>query len=170
MAHFDKLIKIFNAMEGGIEVTDLALDNCSIHGSLFFFLINKNTHSLTLKNVRVFEGNLVSTTARQPTPKAPAFWEDIIPVFIHQARLTHCHLEGLQDYTSSLSDERSGALAVHAEGRREVKQGLRQLYWDLCWCTWCSDPVEHSFAEVNYELRLRPDPRHQTAGPLSRQQ
>jgi hypothetical protein len=29
-----------------------------------------------------------------PLPKASTWWEDIIPIFVHQARLTHCHLEG----------------------------------------------------------------------------
>lgn len=58
MAHSDKLIEIFNATKGGIEVTELCLRNCKLRGSLFFWLIGESLHSLSLTNIHIFEGNL----------------------------------------------------------------------------------------------------------------
>jgi hypothetical protein len=73
MTHFDKLRDVFNAMEGGIEVTELIPEDCTIRGSLFFWVVNKNTHNLVLKNVRVFEGNVLTTPGEQPSPRTPAW-------------------------------------------------------------------------------------------------
>jgi hypothetical protein len=61
MTHFDKLRDVFNAMKGGIEVTELILGDRTIRGSLFFWLVNDNAHNLVLKKVRVFEGNVLTT-------------------------------------------------------------------------------------------------------------
>ena len=162
MVHLDKLRNVFNAMQGGTEVTELFLEDCHIRGSAFFWMMSEHLHSLVLKNVRVSEGNLFAASGEISTPETPAWWEDIIPVFVHQAHLSYCHLEGLEDYTSSQSAERSRALAFHAESHEKIDQGLRKLYWDLCWHTWCSDPMEQSLAELHQELRTTRTAHYQT--------
>ena len=43
-----------------------------------------------------------------------------------------------------------------------IKQGLKKLYWDLCWHTWCSDPMEQSLAELHQELAATRAARYQT--------
>jgi hypothetical protein len=159
MVHFDKLRDLFDAMKGGIEVTELILEDCTIRGSLFFWIVNENTHNLILKNVRVFEGNVFIAPGQQPSPRTPAWWEDILPVFIYQARLRYCHLEGLEDFSSSLSIDKSGLPTFHSESSMSIKKGLKELYWNLCWESWCSDPVEYTQTEIYYYWKSRPRPR-----------
>ena len=88
MVHLDKLRNVFNAMQGGTEVTELFLEDCHIRGSAFFWMVSEQLYSLVLKNVRVSEGNLFAAPGEVSTPEAPAWWEDIIPVFVHQAHAT----------------------------------------------------------------------------------
>jgi hypothetical protein len=167
MVHFDKLCSLFNTVKGGIEVTELVLEDCTIRASLFYYMMNDNTHSLILKNVRVAEGNLATTSEQPTTPQSPAWWEDVLPIFVHQARLTHCHLESLQDYSSSLAND-SGVPTFHSEGSLAIKKGLKALYWDLCWRSWCSDPIEHSLTELYHLSKAIPDPDHRQTDPEKR--
>jgi hypothetical protein len=158
MAHFDNMCNLFKNVKGGIQVAELVLEDCSVRASLFFHIINENTHSLILKNVRIAEGNLSSLLGGQPTPKTPAFWEDILPIFIHQARLTYCHLEDLKDYSSSQTINDSKVILFHSESNLAIKKGLKALFWNLCWRSWCSDPVEHSLTERYRQSRSLPSP------------
>jgi hypothetical protein len=158
MVHFDKLCNLFKNVKGGIQVTALVLEDYNIRASLFFHITNENTHSLILKNVRVAEGNLPSILGHQATPKTPAFWEDILPIFVHQAGLTYCHLEDLKDYSSSQTINDSGVILFHSESNLAIKKGLKALFWNLCWRSWCSDPIEHSLTERYYLSRSLPSP------------
>jgi hypothetical protein len=167
MAHLDKLCCVFNAVKGGIKVTELVLGDCSIRASLFYYIINDNTHSVILKNVHVAECNLPSTLGHRATPGTPGFWEDILPILVHQARLTYCHLEGLRDHSSQTIDNSEISL-FHAESNLAMKKRLKALYWDLCWRTWCSDPVEHSLTELYHLSKALPDLDHRPTGPEER--
>jgi hypothetical protein len=158
MVHFDKLRDVFNAMKGGIEVTELVLEDCSIRGSFFFWITSDNMHSLVLRNVRIFEGNVITTPGEQPSPRSPAWWEDVLPVFIYQASLRHCHLEGLEDFASGFNVNNSGVPTFHSESAMDIKKGLKELYWNLCWRSWCSDPIEYTQTETYYHWRSRPRP------------
>jgi hypothetical protein len=165
MAHFDKLCSLFNAIKGGIQVTELVLEDCSLRGSLFFHILNENTHNIILRNLRVSEGNLSPTPEHQATPEVPAWWEDVLSILVHQARLTYCHLEDLKDYSSSQTPDNSEIPISHAESNLAIKKGLKALYWDLCWRTWCSDSVEHSLTELYHLSKALPDLDHRPTDP-----
>jgi hypothetical protein len=158
MTHFDKLRDLFNAIKGGIEVTEHVLEDCSIRGSFFFWITNENMHSLVLRNVRISEGNVLTTPGEQPSPKTFAWWEDILPIFIYQARLKYCHLEGLENFSGGLTIGKSGVPTFHSESAMGIKKGLRELYWNLCWQSWCADPVEYTQTEIHHYWRSHPRP------------
>lgn len=169
MVHFHNISDTFNATGGGIQLTELALESCTIPGSLFYWLVNEKTHSLSLKDVHVFENSASTTSGERPALRVPAWWEDVLPIFAHHANLDYCYLEGLHDHSTRQSADRSAVPLFRAEGRQSVKKGLKELYWELCWRTWCTDPVEQSLSEIHYELRSFVDPGCASKGPVKKQ-
>jgi hypothetical protein len=169
MIHFHKIANVFNATRGGIKLTELILEDCTIPGSLFYWLVNDKTHSLSLKNVHIFENSALSVSDERPMLRVPAWWEDVLPIFAHEASLEHCHLEGLYDHCTRQSVDHSPMPLFHAEGRSFIKKGLKELYWELRWRTWCTDPVEQSLSEIHHELRSFIDPGCASKGPVKKQ-
>jgi hypothetical protein len=169
MIHFHKISNTFNATGGGIQLTELALESCTIPGSLFYWLVNEKTHSLSLKDVHVFENSALSISGERPTLRVPAWWEDVHPIFAHHANLSYCYLEGLHDHSTRQSADRSAVPLFRSEGRQSIVKGLKELYWELCWRTWCTDPVEQSLSETHYELRSLIGLGHASKGAVEKQ-
>jgi hypothetical protein len=169
MIHFHKISNTFNATGGGIQLNKLALESCTIPDSLFYWLVNDNTHSLSLKDVHIFENSALSISDERPTLRVPAWWQDVLPIFAHEASLEYCHLEGLHDHCTRQSVDHPAMPLFHAEGHRSIKKGLKELYWELCWRTWCTDPVEQSLSEIHYELRSLLGPGYASKGPVQKQ-
>jgi hypothetical protein len=89
-------------------------------------------------------------------------------VFIYQARLRHCHLEGLEDFASSLTINKSRLPRFHSESDMGIKKGLKEFYWDLCWQSRCSDPVEYTQTDIYYYWRPHPRPDSRLIEPGER--
>ncbi|KAI5197080.1 hypothetical protein AUEXF2481DRAFT_422174 [Aureobasidium subglaciale EXF-2481] len=123
---FDCILYAFNARNGGYPLSQLRLLDCEIRGSSFSFLVNPELWQVRLKNVHIFEGEISDPFGTSFTPKAPAFWEIVLPVLL-LAGLRDCHLRGLKDDSTAQRPDHWGEVVYTSNDAQEIPRVLFAL-------------------------------------------